>query len=81
MAEIIDKAEEHTFKYAKGKFIDAYTRVERERHGEGCGCPSCMKNAVRDVNSWIDFIGKGECRVKYELNTESGRLKIEDNCT
>lgn len=73
---IIEKAEEHISGYAEGKFVKAFMRVEKEMHGKGCGCPSCKKNAVRDINQWTDFLSKGNYPVKYGLENKCGRTEI-----
>lgn len=55
--EIIQDAEEVLVNYTTGKLKDAFVRVTKEMHGQGCGCNSCKVKAVEDVNSWVDFVG------------------------
>ena len=63
------------WEYAKRVIHEAYERVERERKGEGCGCASCAKEAVRDINSitaWISL--QDSSHLMYEYNARTRRI-------
>lgn len=74
---IQQQADKITENYAKRQFKEAYERVERERHGKGCGCNTCLKLAVKDVNQWADFLTKGHSPAIYDTRVgKKGQLEI-----
>ena len=74
-------------RYVLSEATKAVERVEKERHGLGCGCTNCARLAVSEVNSWVDFIidENDDCREIYHYSvapTKRGvRILSGDNPT
>lgn len=79
--EFIRKAEEHGEDYAMKKSTQAVARARREMHGKGCGCGNCLKHAVSDANSWMDFLTKDNTPEDWKFRTEleNDRLVIRND--
>lgn len=72
---IIKQAEKFVDDYAKGKFKRAFVTVEKERHGLGCGCPVCKKQAIDEVNSWAQFLAGDQDIPEYQID-ENGNIDL-----
>lgn len=59
--EVIDNAAER----ALGK---SYERLEKVRHKPACGCLTCKREAVRDMNDAVDFISKGKDPIEWYVD-------------
>lgn len=56
----------------------AHQRVEREMHGQGCGCSSCLKFAAGEMNSWLEWLDPNGKFPRYQPTlTNGGRLAIK----
>jgi len=53
---IESRATAYVESYIDQGFEEAYQRIETLRRGEGCQCLNCLKQAVREVNEWIDLL-------------------------
>lgn len=42
--------------YVYQQTLEAKNKVEREMHGQGCGCPSCLKYAASEINLWMEWL-------------------------
>lgn len=65
--EAIELANKIVNDYTSEQFKAAYAVVQKEQHGEGCGCPSCVKHAVSEVNSWTEWVAGGTCDIEPYL--------------
>jgi len=71
-------------KYAEKRTRKAFTKVEKERCRDGCGCIRCAHSSVDEANYWTDWHSTlnpglrekiGNLRYKVEL-MENGMWKI-----
>lgn len=69
---IIEEAETIAENYTNRQFEKAFNKLYKEQHGQGCGCLSCKTHAVREINSWVDFIASNP-------DSECLHYKIEPN--
>lgn len=72
---IVDQAERFVEHHARDLFRKAFIKVEKERHGNGCGCPACKKNAVAEINSIAHFLAGEQDIPEYEID-ESGEIDL-----
>lgn len=73
------KADQIVYEYSKRMTTKALDNVEKTMLGEGCLCPNCIKRVVRDANSWINFMRKGEGDQIYYVVSKGRRLEIHSN--
>lgn len=52
---ILDAAGEVVINYAMNEGRKADNKLYKEMHNNGCGCHQCLKQAVKETNSWINF--------------------------
>lgn len=71
----IEQANQVVYDYVEFMLGRAMERAETERHGDGCGCPSCCREAVNDLNAWITWVSMGE-NPKYEYRYDPVRRMI-----
>lgn len=65
--DIIRRANALVFDYTMEQTKEALGRAEMEMRGEGCPCPSCKKEAVDTVNSWLAFLFKGKREILDDI--------------
>jgi len=78
MERVNDIIENYVFRQT----ADAVSRVEKIRRGGGCGCRNCVLSAVREANSWIDFLANDEDLADgyhYYIYEQNGILRIGSN--
>lgn len=64
--------------YVTKQAQEANSRVEREMHGQGCGCPSCLKFAASEMNSWLEWLDPDGKFPRYRSAlVNGGKLTIE----
>ena len=61
----VEQADQVVWDYVLFMASQAMAIAEKERCGEGCGCPQCRKGAVNNLNSWVEWVSKGQ-NPKYE---------------
>lgn len=75
--DIVDAAGNHVERYLDTQFGLSYHRTEKERQGDGCGCPQCARLTVEDTNRYVFLIthdnGEG---MYYTTAMVNGVLKI-----
>jgi len=62
--------------------VEAVSRVEKIRRGEGCRCRNCILSAVKEANSWIDFLANDEDLADsyhFYVYKKKGTLEIGSN--
>ncbi len=71
--------------YAEKQVFKAIERAEKEKCGEGCGCASCAKLAVRNANEWISWTVPEDSPFKdceiYQTAVHRGRTVVEGGFT
>lgn len=67
--------------YATELYFQATGQLEKEFHGDGCGCNSCKLKALRDKN-WVDrFVSAyGEPQFQEWMLDQKGKL-VQDFVT
>jgi len=79
MVNIVESANQVVRNYSETEFIRSTQKLEKEKHGEGCGCRSCQQTAVREVNLWLAFMDPEEVYPRYEVVfNDSGNANIEE---
>lgn len=60
-------------------FCSTHERVQKEMHGESCGCDNCKKYAVAEFNSWVIWAAGDKFDPEpylYGLEVVNGKLTI-----
>jgi len=79
MVNIIESANQIVTEYVEREFIRSTQKLDKERHGEGCGCRSCQQFAVREVNSWLNIVDPEAMYPRYEVVfSDNGKATIEE---
>lgn len=77
---IIEQAAGVIKRYTQRKTMETIERAEEEKHGKGCGCPTCAKFWVREVNEWINFSVPEDSPFKghdiYTTEIEKGKTVV-----
>lgn len=65
--------------YVCDQTVAAKDKVEREMHGQGCGCPSCLKFAASEINSWMEWLDPDGKFPRYQpALVNGGKLTIKE---
>lgn len=65
--------------YVYGQALEAKNKVEKEMHGWGCGCPSCLKFAASEINSWMEWLDPDGKFPRYQpALANGGHLTIKE---
>lgn len=63
--------------YMEKKFLEDFEEMQKLLRDEGCGCGSCMKNIVRNMNRWVDFLNLGgDDLFHYEIDWSKGKPRV-----
>ena len=77
---MIETANRLVKKYTQGRTMNAITRAEDEKHGNGCGCSTCAKFWVNEANEWIQFSVPEESQFSgkeiYRFEIDKGRTVV-----
>lgn len=76
--DAVEQAEAHVDDVLTSQLAEGLDKIERERHGEGCGCNTCKRQAVRFVNATIALaIGRElEEHEQYKIKVEHKGISI-----
>ena len=75
MKSVEEEANEIVEAYILRRGTNAVLQVEKERHGKGCGCRNCTLAAVRELNSWVDFLIGDE----YQADLYKAQVYVKKN--
>jgi hypothetical protein len=53
------------------------TPLKKEVHGQGCGCPSCLRSACHDLNQWTDWVAGENANQfpHYRVNPKTRKIE------
>ena len=74
--QILEEAEMLIDFLAEKSLTDAHIRLEKEKHGKGCGCLRCKHSACTEMNDIADFISEGHDPVFWFVNSK-GEITFE----